>query len=116
VLKAPRKLKVRPGWTAVFQVRATNAGGTASAPAKLCAALGKKARKGLKAPRCAALGPIAPGASGKATLRVKVKKHARRGAYRLALALKGATANPVKTKLIVRGGRKHKKHKRTDRH
>jgi hypothetical protein len=111
VLKAPRKLKVRPGWTAVFQVRATNAGGTASAPAKLCATLSGKAKKGLKAPKCAALGPIAPGASGKATLRVKVKKHARRGAYKLTLVVKGAAANIVRAKLVVKGAKKHRKHR-----
>jgi DNA-binding beta-propeller fold protein YncE len=113
VLKAPKKLRVKPGWTAVFQATATNAGGTASAPAKLCVKLSKKARKGLKAPRCAALGSIAPGASEKVVLRVKVKKSAKRGAYRLTLALKGAAANAVKAKVVVKGAKKkHRKHRK----
>ena len=58
-------------------------------------------------PKCAAVSPIASGATATAKLKVKVKKSAKNGAYKLTLRLKGATGNTVKAKVIVKGAKKH---------
>lgn len=107
---AKKKAKAKPGKAAVFKITLSNGGDLATVPAKLCATLTKKAKKGLKAPKCANVAPIAAGGAGAATLRVKVKKSAKNGAYKLSLALKGAAGNTVKTKVVVKGAKKHGKH------
>ncbi|HTR76208.1 MAG TPA: hypothetical protein VMH33_13215 [Solirubrobacterales bacterium] len=89
-----KKAKVKAGKTAKFKIKLTNKGDLTSKSLKVCGQLNKKAKEGLKAPKCVSVKPLAFGKSANATLKVKTKKSAM-GVYKLKLKVKGASAKPV---------------------
>ena len=104
-----QKIKVKAGKTATVKLKFANGGELASAPLKVCAAkLGKKAKKGLKPPKCGSLGALASSASGVATLKVKTLKSAK-GTYKFATSVSGVKSVTM-TSRSRRRAQKKKKH------
>ncbi len=102
-LRTAKKAKAKAGKSATFKVTALNQGQLSSAKAKLCVTVPKKGKKSLKAPKCKPVAAIAAGAKRKATLKLKVAKDAMPGTYKVTIAAKGAPANKVKAKVVVKG-------------
>ena len=94
-----RKLKAKPGKLLVLGVGMANQGTITSSPAKLCLQLTEKAKRALRAGDCVVVGPLAGGATAKAKLKLRVKKRARPGVYRLKITLPGA-ALEVRVKVL----------------
>jgi hypothetical protein len=108
-LKA-KKVQAKAGKTATVKFTVTNGGEIPSTPVQVCAKLTKKAKKGLIAPKCATVAPVASGGSGIATLKVKTKKTAK-GAYKFTTQVKGASVKSVTVSVQVIGAKKAgKKH------
>lgn len=104
-----KKIRAKAGKTVTVRFGISNAGDLSSAPVQICAAkLTKKAKKGLVAPKCASVAPLASGGSAVATLKVKTKKTAK-GAYKFTTKVKGASVKPVTVSVKVIGAKKHKK-------
>jgi hypothetical protein len=103
MLSTKKKASAKAGKAATFKVSVLNQGELASPTAKVCVTVPKKARKTIKAPKCKKLGPLAAGRKGSATLKLKVAKKARPGTYKVSILAKGAPANTVKAKLVVKG-------------
>ena len=102
-----KKVRARAGKAAIVKFKIANGGDFASTAIKLCAKkLTKKAKKGLRAPKCASVKPIASGGSVVATLRVKTKNTAN-GAYRFTTQVKGAKVKAVTVNVKVLGAKKH---------
>jgi hypothetical protein len=106
-----KKMKVAAGKAASLSLTLKNAGGTASSSSKVCVKLTKKAKKGLVAPKCAAVAALAPGASKKVTLKVKTKGGAK-GTYKFSVVVSGASGSKTLAEQItVTPKKKHyKKH------
>lgn len=85
-----RKLTAKPGKLLILGVGVANQGTVASTPAKLCLKLTKKAKRALRAGDCVELGPLAGGATATAKLRLRVRRRAKPGAYKLTITLPGA--------------------------
>lgn len=92
-----RHLRARPGTLLTLRVQVANQGAVASKPAKLCLKLTKKAKRALRAGKCQQLGALAGGATASARLRLRVRRSAGRGLYKLKIALPGS-----ETKVTVR--------------
>jgi DNA-binding beta-propeller fold protein YncE len=104
-----KKPHAKAGKAAVVKLRLANGGDLSSTPVNVCAKLTKKAKKGLRAPKCASVGVLGNGGSATATLRVKTRKTAK-GIYKLQLVVSGATVPPTKVSVKVTAGKKtHKK-------
>jgi hypothetical protein len=88
--------------------KVANTGDLTSAPLRVCATLNKKAKEGLKAPKCASVKALGFGGSAMATLKVKTKPAAK-GTYKFSAQLKGATAKPVtvSVKVTAKAKKKH---------
>jgi hypothetical protein len=105
-----KKAKAKAGKTATVKFTLANAGDVSSVPVKLCAKLTKKAKKGLVAPKCATVAPVASGGSAVATLKVKTKKTAK-GTYKFTTQVQGASVKSVVVSVQVLGAKKAgKKH------
>lgn len=89
LLGKARHLKARPGKLLTLKVRTTNQGTVASNPAKLCLKLTKGAKRALRAGRCQRLGALKGGATDVAKLRLRVKRKAQPGLYKLRIAVPG---------------------------
>lgn len=102
-----KAVKVKAGKVAVVKLNLTNGGGTASAAVKVCAKLTKKAKKGLKAPKCVSVASIPAGGSATAKLRVKTRKTAK-GLYKFTVVVKGAltASTTAKVKVLPAKGKK----------
>jgi hypothetical protein len=87
-----------------------NAGDLSSAPFKVCATLTKKAKKELKASKCASVAALAHGGSAVATLKVGTKPTGV-GTYKFTVGAKGTTATPVSVSVKVTAPKKHLKKK-----
>lgn len=99
---ANKKVTVKAGKAATVNLRFVNRGEVASTPLRICARkLTQKARKGLKAPKCAPLASLPAGASGVAKLRIKTRGSAR-GTYPLVASVKGASSKPVRISIRVK--------------
>lgn len=94
-----RKARAKAGRKATFKVQALNQGDLPAA-GRLCVKLPKKARKALKAGKCAALGSLAAEGSKVAKLTVRVGRKAK-GTYKLKIVAKGVAAKPAKVRLQV---------------
>jgi DNA-binding beta-propeller fold protein YncE len=107
-----KKVKVAAGKAAVLSLTLKNAGGTASSSSKVCVKLtkkAKKAKKGLIAPKCAAVAALAPGASKKVTLKVKTKSGAK-GTYKFSVVVSGASGSKsLAEQITVTAKKKHHK-------
>lgn len=107
-----KKVKVKAGKTAVLKLDLKNAGGTTSSSSKVCVQLSKKAKKGLVAPKCAAVGAITPGAITHVTLKVKTKSTAK-GTYKFSVVASGASGSAILAERITvmpakkKHGKKH---------
>jgi hypothetical protein len=110
------KPHAKAGKAAVVKLGIANSGDLASAPVTVCAELGKKAKKGLKAPKCASVVALGNGGSAVATLSVKTLKTAK-GPYKFTALIKGATVKPVTVTVKVTAAqakkKKHPKHPKT---
>lgn len=104
-----KAVKVAAGKVAVVKIDIVNGGGTASGAVKVCAKLGKKAKKGLKTPKCVPVASVPAGGSVVAKLKVKTKKSAK-GVYKFTVQVKGAAVKSITAKVHVVPA-KHKKHK-----
>lgn len=107
---AKKKAKSAPGKTVQLSLTVTNPGNLPTAAGSVCAELSKKAKKALKAPKCASLGAIAAGGSATVKLGVPIKKSAKSGTYQLSLIVKGVSGGPVSAKIQVKAKKHHKKH------
>jgi sugar lactone lactonase YvrE len=105
-----KKAHAKAGKTATVKFKVVNGGDLASAPFKVCATLTKKAKKGLKAPKCASVAALAHGGSAVATLKVGTKPTGL-GAYKFTVGVKGTTAAPVSVSVKVTAPKKHHKKK-----
>lgn len=110
-----KKVKSAPGKTVQLSLTVTNPGNLATAAGKVCAELSKKAKKALKAPKCASLKAIAAGGNATVKLGVPVKKSAKSGTYPVKLIVKGVSGGSVTAKVQVKA-KKHKKHKGNKQH
>lgn len=112
-----KKLVGRPGKTVTVRLVLANSGDLSSTPVEVCAAkLSKGASKGLVAPKCAAVAPLAPAGSAVASLLVKIKKGAG-GVYKFAAEVKGAEVEPVTVSIKVPVASKpHPKHHKKKHH
>jgi DNA-binding beta-propeller fold protein YncE len=99
-LTVKKKAKVKAGRVATFKVQAVNQGDLEASKAKVCAKLSKKAKKGLKAPKCATFGKANAAGKRIAKLKVKTRKTAR-GSYKLTLQVKGSAGKAAKVKVVV---------------
>lgn len=97
LLGKSRHLKARPGKLLALKVRTTNEGTVASTPAKLCLKLTKGAKRALRAGKCRRLGALRGGATDVAKLRLRVKRSADPGLYKLRITVPGS-----QTKVTVR--------------
>jgi len=97
LLGKARHLKARPGKLLTLRIRSTNQGTVPSNPAKLCLKLTKGAKRALRAGRCQRLGALKGGATEVAKLRLRVKRKAEPGLYKLRISLPGD-----QTKVTVR--------------
>jgi DNA-binding beta-propeller fold protein YncE len=104
------KAQAKAGKTVSVKFAISNAGDLSSVPIQVCAAkLTKRAKKGLVAPKCAAVAPLGHAGATVATLKVKTKKTAK-GTYKFTTQVKGATVKPVTVSVKVIGAKKkHKK-------
>jgi DNA-binding beta-propeller fold protein YncE len=99
----PHKAKAKAGKTAKFKVQALNQGDLQTGNAKVCVKVSKKAKKALKAPKCKKLGTVAALTKRTAKLKLKVKKNAAKGNYKVTLQVKGTTGKAVKATVKVLG-------------
>jgi hypothetical protein len=99
----PKKAKAKAGKTAGFKVKALNQGDLQTGNAKLCVKVPKKAKKALKAPKCKKLGVVAALTTRTAKLKIKVKKSAAKGNYKVTLQVKGSAGKTVKATVKVLG-------------
>lgn len=99
----PKKAKAKAGKTAKFKVQALNQGDLATGNAKVCIKVPKKAKKALKAPKCKSLGAVGALTTRSTKLKVKVKKAAPKGSYKVTLQVKGSAGKAVKATVKVLG-------------
>lgn len=99
----PRKAKAKAGKVAKFSVQALNQGDLATGNAKVCVKVPKKAKKALKAPKCKTLGVVGALTTHTAKVKIKVKKSAAKGSYKVTLQVKGTTSKAVKATVKVLG-------------
>jgi hypothetical protein len=111
VSASKKKVKVAAGKAATLALTLKNAGGMASSSSTVCVKLTKKAKKGLVAPKCAAVAALAPGAGKKVTLKVKTKGSAK-GTYKFSVVVSGASGSMTLAEQITVTPKKkhHKKH------
>lgn len=95
-----KKAKAKPGKLATFKVQTSNVGDLGSKNAKLCLKVPKKAKKSLKAPKCATLKPIGAGAKKVSTVKVKVKPSAVAGSFKLKISLPNTKPANVTLKVL----------------
>jgi DNA-binding beta-propeller fold protein YncE len=107
-LTVKKKAKVKAGRVATFKVQAVNQGDLEASKAKVCAKLSKKAKKGLKAPKCATFGKANAAGKRIAKLKVKTRKTAS-GSYKLTLQVKGSAGKAAKVKVVVAQSKAKKK-------
>jgi hypothetical protein len=104
-----RKAHAKAGKAAVVKIALSNGGDLATAAGKVCAKLTKKAKGGLKAPKCKAVGAIAPGTTSVVALRVHTRKTAH-GVYKFQVTVPSAT-KPLNAQVKVTAAKKkHHKH------
>lgn len=104
-----KAVKVTADKVAVVKFDLANRGGTPSGHLKVCAKLGKQAKKGLRAPKCVAVRLVPAGETVVVKLRVKTKKAAK-GVYGFMVEVKGATVNSATAKVrVVEAKRKARK-------
>jgi DNA-binding beta-propeller fold protein YncE len=99
----PKKAKAKAGKTAKLKVQALNQGDLQTGNAKVCVKVAKKAKKALKAPKCKKLGVVGALTTRTAKLKIKVKKSAAKGNYKVTLQLKGSAGKAVKATVKVLG-------------
>ncbi|HEX5610760.1 MAG TPA: hypothetical protein VFX45_11805 [Solirubrobacterales bacterium] len=99
-LTVKRKVKAKPGKVARLKLTIENLGDLVSRSDRLCVKVGKQG-KALKAPRCKLLGVIPGGATRTDTVGLRVRAGAS-GTYRVKLIVKGAPAQAVTAKILVR--------------
>ncbi|MGN6203095.1 MAG: hypothetical protein ACTHNY_11915 [Solirubrobacterales bacterium] len=99
----PKKAKAKPGKAAKFKVSALNQGDLQTGNAKLCVKVPKKAKKALKAPKCKTLGAVGALTTKATKIKVKVKKSAAKGSYKVTLQVKGTAGKAVKATVKVLG-------------
>lgn len=95
-----KKAQAKPGKLAKFKVQTSNVGDLKSTNAKLCLKVPKKAKKSLKAFKCASFKPIGAGIKRTSTVKVKVKPNAVPGSYKLKITLPTAKALSVTLKVL----------------
>ena len=110
-LELPKKkaARVRAGKVAVVEIKLTNGGGTASGAVKVCGKLTKKAKKGLKAPKCVSVASVPAGGTAHPKLRVKTRKTAK-GLYKFTVVVRGAINGSTTAKVKVLPAKGKKKH------
>lgn len=84
-----RHLRARPGKLLILRVRAVNEGNVASISSQVCLRLAKRTKRALRAGKCRQLGPLGGGNAATAKLRLRVKRSAQPGVYRLRIAVPG---------------------------
>jgi DNA-binding beta-propeller fold protein YncE len=95
-----KPVKVKAGKTAVVKIDIANSGGTASGAVKVCGKLGKQAKVGLLAPKCATVKSVPAGKTAVAKLMVKTKASAK-GTYKFTVNLSGAVKASLTAKVQV---------------
>lgn len=109
--KPQTKASARAGKAAVVKITFTNTGDLTSKSVKVCAKLTKQAKKGLKAPKCVSVKPLAFGGSAVATLKVKTLKTAL-GSYKFTTQVKGASVKGLTVKVKVTAAKAKKRSKK----
>ena len=95
-----KAVKVKAGKAAVVKIDITNGGGTTSGAVKVCGKLGKQAKMGLVAPKCASVKSVAAGKTVVAKLNVKTKASAK-GTYKFTVKVSGAVKGSLTAKVQV---------------
>jgi DNA-binding beta-propeller fold protein YncE len=104
-LASSKPVKVKAGGTATVAVKLANAGGLASGSVKVCGKLNKKAKKGLKAPKCVTVKSVAAGKTVVAKLKVKTLGSAL-GTYKFTVQVSGAMKKSLTAKVQVTAAKK----------
>jgi DNA-binding beta-propeller fold protein YncE len=99
----PKKAKAKAGKAASFKVQALNEGDLQTGNAKVCVKVPKKAKKALRAPKCKKLGVVAALTQRTAKLKLKVKRNATKGNYKVTIQVKGSAGKAVKATVKVTG-------------
>jgi hypothetical protein len=99
-LTTKKKARVKPGGVATFKITAINQGDLEAAGAKACVKVPKKARKFLKG-KCKPFGKPSTTGQRTAILKVKVKRSAASGAYKVTFQVKGSAGQSAKAKILV---------------
>jgi len=100
-LNTKKKAKVVAGGVAKFKIKGVNQGDLQSKKARVCVKLPKKAKKALKAPKCATLGKLKGRAKRARVLKIKVGGSAS-GTYKVAFLVKGSAGKAAKAKILVK--------------
>jgi hypothetical protein len=98
----PKKAKAKAGTVAKFKVQVLNQGDLQTKNAKVCVKVPKKAKKGLKTPKCKPVGKLGALKKKKATLKIKLKPSAK-GSYKVKLQIKGSPGKAVNATVKVVG-------------
>jgi hypothetical protein len=101
-----RKAHAKAGKADIVKIALSNGGDLASARGKVCAKLTKKAKKGLKAPKCKPVSAIAPGASSIVSLTIHTRTTAH-GVYKFQVTVPSA-AKPLSAQVKVTAAKKHR--------
>lgn len=98
-----KKAKAKAGKLATFRVQALNQGDLQSKNSRICVKLTKKQRKALKQPKCKKIGKVTAEQRKTIKIKVKVKRDANKGTYKIKLVPKGTGGKAAKAKLKVIG-------------
>ncbi|MDX6602467.1 MAG: low-density lipoprotein receptor-related protein 4 [Solirubrobacterales bacterium] len=100
-LNVKKKVTVKPGGVAKFNVKAVNQGDIQSRKARVCVKVPKKAKADLKAPKCRSLSKLKGRGKRGGPLKVKVGKSAA-GTYKVTFSVKGSPGTSAKAKILVK--------------
>ena len=95
-----RRLKAKPGGLLAFRVGVVNRGDLAASKAALCVSVSRRARRALRPGKCGSLPAMVAGQRREPKLRVRVKRTATAGTYRLKVTLPGTKATKVSLKVL----------------
>lgn len=99
-LSVKKKVTVKAGGVAKFNVKAVNQGDVQSGKARVCVKVPKNAKADLKAPKCRSLGKLKGRGKRGGPLKLKVGKSAA-GTYKVTFSVKGSPGNVAKAKILV---------------
>jgi DNA-binding beta-propeller fold protein YncE len=100
-LAVKKKVTVKAGGVAKFNVKAVNQGDIQSGKARVCVKVPKKAKADLKAPKCRSLGKLKGRGKKGGSLKIKVGKSAA-GTYKVTFSVHGSAGKAARAKILVK--------------